>query len=146
MKNLKCLFTQVPFLLILFLNSTFAQAPQKRLRFQTDVSFNSQSEATEVKFPVLQFENLSMTIESHNYEGELTIELYDPQGEKQGNFTVGSPTFSGKKDESKVPPRESVRGSLSKKIANPIKGEWIVKLIPKNSTGSIEIDCVQTSN
>lgn len=137
MKNLKSLISIGSLLLIFLPNSIFGQTNQKRLSIQTDVAFNSQSENTEIKFPILQLGNLNMNIESHINEGELTIELYDPQGEKQGNFTIGSPTFSS---------RESVRGSLSKRIVNPIKGEWVVKFIPKNASGTIEIDCVQYSN
>jgi hypothetical protein len=137
MKNLKRTIPITSLLFLLLAISTFGQANQKRLSIQTDVSFNGQSEATDLKFPVLQIANLNMNIESHIIQGELTIELYDPQGEKQGNFTIGSPTFSSK---------ESVRGSLSKRITNPAKGDWIVKFIPKNASGAIEIDCTQLSN
>lgn len=136
MKNLKRII-YIATVLLLFAISTFGQANQKRFSIETGVSFNGQSEATDLKFPVLQIANLNMIIESHINQGELTIELYDPQGEKQGNFTIGSPAFSSK---------ESVRGSLSKRITNPVKGDWIVKYLPKNASGGIEIICTQLSN
>jgi hypothetical protein len=147
MKNLKRLISIILFLLIFLPLFTFGQTNQKKLRISTDISFESQSEIIEVKLPVSQVANISLELASNIYEGELTIELYDSKGEKQGNFTIGSPTFSGKKDESKAAStRESVRGSLSKKIANPAKGEWIVKFIPKNVSGNTEIYCTQSLN
>lgn len=137
MKKFKSLIYTASLIIIFLPITVSGQTKQKRLSIQTEVAFNGQAESNEFKFPVLQFGNLNIEIESHINEGELTIELYDPQGEKQGNFTIGSAAFSSK---------ESVRGSLSKKVANPNKGEWIVKFIPKNASGAIEIACIQLSN
>lgn len=137
MKNTKSLIYIASLLLLFQQNSIFGQTTQKKFNIDSYVSFNKQSESTEIKFPVLQVGNLNMVIESNIKEGELTIELYDPQGEKQGNFTIGSPTFSSK---------ESIRGSVSKKITNPLKGEWIVKFITKNASGVTEIICHQLPN
>lgn len=124
-------------LVLVLPGAVLGQTKQKRFSIQTYVVFSGQSEPAEIKFPICQTGNLNITIESHINEGELAIELYDPQGEKQGNFTIGSPTFSSK---------ESVRGSISKKAAGTNKGEWTVKFIPKNVSGAAEIDCVQLSN
>jgi hypothetical protein len=124
-------------LFLLFAISSLGQANQKRLNIETAISFNDQSETTDLKFPVSQVTNLNMAIGTRTNQGELTIELYDPQGEKQGNFTIGSPAFSSK---------EPVTGTLEKKITNPRKGEWIVRFIPKNASGSVEVHCTQLSN
>jgi len=124
-------------LFLLFAISALGQANQKRLNIETAVSFNDQSETTDLKFPVSQMTTLNMSIGTRTNQGELTIELYDPQGEKQGNFTIGSPTFSSK---------EPVTGALEKEITNPKKGEWIVRFIPKNASGSVEVNCTQLSN
>lgn len=133
----KSLFYSVILILMFIPSIVIGQTKQKKFNTETGIYFNGQSELTEIKIPIVPLTNLNIIIESHINEGELTIELYDPQGEKQGNFTIGSPTFASK---------ESVRGSISKKVANPSKGEWIVKLIPKNASGALEIQCIQQSN
>jgi hypothetical protein len=144
MKNLKRLIQSITLLLIFLPGFTFGQTNQRKLKIASAVTFENQSEILEIKFPVSQVANINLELGSNIYEGELTIELYDSKGEKQGNFTIGSPILSAKKDDSKTPPaRETIRGSLSKRIVNPAKGEWIVKFIPKNVSGITEIHCTQ---
>jgi hypothetical protein len=137
MKKLKRTIPVAILLFLLFAISSSGQANQKRLNIETYASFNGQSEATDLKFPVSQTTSLNISIGSRTNQGELTIELYDPQGEKHGYFTIGSPAFSSK---------ESVTGAFEKKILNPKKGDWIVRFIPKNASGSVEVNCTQLNN
>jgi hypothetical protein len=67
--------------------------------------------------------------------GKLTIEVYDPNEVKQGNFTIGKQLDSGKK--------EMVTGNIVKNLTEPQSGKWKVKIIPSNATGTIVI---KTSN
>jgi hypothetical protein len=134
MKKFKRLICAASMILIFLPYTVYGQTTQKRFSIKMDIAFNSQTEPTEIKLPILAIGNLNIIIEAQINQGELIIELYDPQGEKQGNFTIGSPSFSSK---------ESVKGSISKKVINSNKAEWIVKFIPKNASGAIEIDCVQ---
>jgi hypothetical protein len=84
-------------------------------------------------------------IRSTIFEGELTIELYDAKGEKQGNFFIANQAQLAKPDTIKRPISETVRGEISKKFENPVKGEWMVKIIPKNASGFLEINSAQNS-
>lgn len=72
--------------------------------------------------------------------GGLTVEIYDPKGEKQGEFSIESqmdkklPLTGSDENE-----REIVNGNISKQINEPIKGDWFVKLIPNNTFANILI-------
>lgn len=63
--------------------------------------------------------------------GKLTIELYDPNNIKQGNFTVGTQLDSEKKD--------TVNGNIRKSLNEPLPGNWKIKIIPTNASGNIKI-------
>jgi hypothetical protein len=63
--------------------------------------------------------------------GKITIEFYDPNDIKQGNFTVGTQLNSEKK--------EMVNGNIRKSLNEPQAGSWKVKIIPSEATGNISI-------
>ena len=81
---------------------------------------------------------LISTIES----GALTIEIYDPNGDKQGNFSVESDLSSSSSSAGKN--KDLVCGQLNKTIKDPMKGNWTVKLKPKKVTGEIMINSRQS--
>jgi hypothetical protein len=72
--------------------------------------------------------------------GNLTIELYDPKGDKQGEFSIESqmdqklPLNGDDKYE-----REIIEGNIQKEITNPIKGKWIIRLIPLKTYANVNI-------
>lgn len=63
--------------------------------------------------------------------GKLVIELYDPQGKKEANFSLIAQKRSGQK--------AKAFGNISKKLREPQSGEWILKIMPENVTGDIDI-------
>lgn len=72
--------------------------------------------------------------------GNLKIELYDPNGKKHDEFSVESQIkdkSDGKTDN--FYEKETVEGQIEKILNNPIKGNWIVKIIPQGALASIEI-------
>jgi len=76
---------------------------------------------------------LYISIKSAINQGGLIVEIYDPAGEKQGNFEIESIV---KSNDGKT---EYVQGSIQKKINVPMAGEWKIKIIPTNTTGHIRI-------
>ena len=73
--------------------------------------------------------------------GSLKIEIYNPKGEKQGEFAVESQLKEKlplNYDESLN--RELVEGKIEKIISDPIAGKWIIKLIPTKTYASIKIN------
>jgi len=74
---------------------------------------------------------LNLSINSTVSSGKLTIELYDPNNVKQGNFTVETQLNSIAK--------ETVSGNFQKSLLNPQVGNWKVKIIPTEASGMIKI-------
>ncbi|HMR56155.1 MAG TPA: hypothetical protein PLM56_07245 [Cyclobacteriaceae bacterium] len=59
--------------------------------------------------------------------GKLTIEIYDPNGVKLGNYTVGLQAGSEKE----------TSGRINKYFKEPLPGAWKIKIVPVETTGSI---------
>lgn len=76
-------------------------------------------------------QRLELMIISSVSNGKLTIEVYDPNDIKQGNYTVGTQLSSEK--------REEVNGIIRKSLNEPQTGNWKVKIIPSDATGRINI-------
>ncbi len=87
---------------------------------------------------------LNIGISSNISSGALTMEIYNPNGDKQGNFSVESELNSSSSNGGKS--SETVCGQLNKTFKEPMKGDWVVKLKPKKVTGKIQIHSHQASN
>jgi hypothetical protein len=144
MRNFKSVLAVLTVILLSSLNFVKGQPP-KRFDISTRIQFQVQTENSEIKFPVFQQGSLTLMIKSTIFEGELTIELYDAKGEKQANFFIANQTLLAKPDTIKKPISETVKGEISKKFDKPVKGEWVVRIIPKNAGGFLEINSSQNS-
>lgn len=76
-------------------------------------------------------QKLDLLISSSVNKGKITIEIYDPSGVKQGNFTVETQIGTAKE--------EVVNGNIRKSLFEPEAGNWKVKIIPAEATGKIRI-------
>ncbi len=85
-------------------------------------------------------ECLQIGVNSTIKSGSLTMEIFDPKGDKQGNFSVESQISSNAKK------KELVCGQLNKTFKEPIAGTWTVRLKPKRVTGKINIHSHQGEN
>lgn len=99
-----------------------------------NIHLKGSSSTEKIKIEVTENTNcIHLGINSIIQSGSLTIEVYDPKGNKQGNFSVESQIGSNKQF------GESVCGQIQKTIKTPLKGEWIVKLIPNKAKGEVSI-------
>ncbi|GAB5399849.1 MAG: hypothetical protein Aureis2KO_14340 [Aureisphaera sp.] len=87
---------------------------------------------------------LNIGVSSNISSGTLTMEIYNPNGDKQGNYTVASEFNSSSSNGGKS--TETVCGQINKTFKEPMKGDWVVKLKPKKVTGKIQIHSHQASN
>jgi hypothetical protein len=139
-KNLKSVL--VGFILVLS-GSGYLYCQPKAFNLTTRIQFFTMTDPSEIKLPVFPLGPLNLKITSTLFAGDLTIEFYDPKGEKQGNFSIANQAILQKPDSIKRPLNETVRGEITRNFENPGKGEWVVKLIPKNASGFLEINSVQ---
>jgi hypothetical protein len=144
MRNLKSVL--VVLALILLSSFIFVKGqPPKRFDISTRIQFQVQSEKSEIKFPVFQQGSFTVMITANIFEGELTIELYDAKGEKQGSLFIPNLVPPIKPDSIEKPITWSVKKEISKEYDNPANGEWTIRIIPKNAGGFVDINSRQNS-
>lgn len=103
-----------------------------KVDLQRNISLEKDSKTEEIIIHInKEIKRLHLMINSSVSKGKLIIELYDPNNEIQGNFTIGTQLNSDKK--------EMVNGNIIKSLKEPVPGKWRVKLIPDNVTGTVKI-------
>jgi hypothetical protein len=145
MRNLKSVLVVLVLILLSSFNFVKGQPP-KRFVISTRIQFQVQTENSEIKLPVFQQGSLTLMITASIIEGELTIELYDAKGEKQGSLFIPNQVPLTKLDRIERPISASMKKEISKKFDNPVKGEWTIRIIPKNAGGFLEINSSQSSD
>jgi len=99
----------------------------------------------EVQLPLRDSLNyINFEIKAVITAGELTVELFDPFGEKYGNFSLaGSYNSSNKQDAEIVRGKiydAEASGSLVRYVKYPKWGMWKAKVITKNAAGVVEFN------
>ena len=125
-------------LLILMAPGSYAQKDCTSISQSRNIELDGSSEREEIKLNVADnVSSLHVGINSTISNGYLTVEIYDPKGKKQGYFSVESQSSSNAKK------KETVCGQMSKEISDPDKGDWVIRLLPKNVKGNIAIHSAQ---
>lgn len=100
-----------------------------------EITFENDSRPVEIAIAInSNVRRLRLTINSSVQSGNLSIEIYDPQKTKQGNYSVGTQT--------RTEAKETVQGSIKKALFEPLSGDWIVKIAPKFATGRVTIQTI----
>lgn len=122
---------------------------QGSTNFQTEIILNNETGVREKIIPLNDSLN-SITIMSYSLiqTGSLTLEIFDPSGEKQVNYSIKCPSKNNARvnkykkidhnliglDENKA-----ASGDLIRTIKNPIKGDWKAKIYSDQTSGVIYI-------
>ena len=140
-----------------------SSSSETKVELQRTIQLKNDSKTEEIIIDIKpKTLKLAMWINSSVTHGTLTIEVYDPKGTKQGNYTIGTQLISGKyssctndgqpqligkysNGQLKLisEKKEIVQGNIRKSLVEPQFGKWIVKIIPTDVTGNIRI---QTAN
>lgn len=130
-------------------NKSTGQTDHTTFSLSKTINLKMDSELSETIIQVSERKvGLILKISSWIMDGELTIEVYDPKGERQGNYSIDSQnSLKTRKIEQTGTQTKSqtVTGKISKTVEFPIIGNWVIKIIPKNATGSISIESEQIS-
>lgn len=123
------------------------QTDNTEFKLSKTINLNGESEKVEIIIPVTEkITGLSIKISSITIAGEITIEVYDPAGEKMGNYSVGSQNSIKVVGKTYNPTQnESVAGEITKSVIFPKIGNWTVNVVPKNAKGSISLESIQSS-
>lgn len=142
MKKFIGLFSTTFLLLIIFPCLTFSQDTEQGLNRSIVLSGDSKTEEIIIKVDEQTLE-LSLSVKSSVSKGKLSIEIYDPKGEAQGNFSVGTQLNSNKGGDKETGKKEEVvSGRINKLLNDPIRGNWIIKIIPDQAMGKIDITSI----
>lgn len=143
-------------LLILCLSGNSISGQTKKQSGQIDrtefslhktIIFDGENEKIEISIQVTERNNvLKLLISSTVITGELTIQVFDPTGEEQGKYSVGSQNSIKTTEKTSNPTQnEKATGRISKSVESPIIGDWKIIVIPKNVKGILNIDFDQSS-
>lgn len=103
-----------------------------RVNLQRDISLEQNSKSREVILNIEEnVDRFELAINSSVTAGNLKVEVYDPEGNHQGTFSVGTQLDAESS--------ERVQGNINKSIQNPQAGNWKVSIVPTQATGSIKI-------
>ena len=142
MKNAIKLFTC---LVVFVAMSTYSDAQQNSqkccnsISLERSIKFEGSSDTEEITIEVNEdIKMMHLGVNGIISSGQLTVEVYDPKGDKYGNFSIESQIKSNDKK------REKVCGQMQRQIEKPMKGKWVVKLIPVKVSGDISIHAMQS--
>ena len=127
--------------MLLFFTTSMLGQDCTAINQSRNIELDGSSENEEIKLNVADnVKKLHVGINSTISTGYLTVEIYDPKGKKKGYYSVESQMSSNAKK------KETVCGQMQKEITDPLKGDWVIKLIPKNVKGNISIHSGQVQN
>ncbi len=133
---------------LIFLLISTASFGQTTTRFEIKrgISLKYDTRTREYKVPITGKNSSLWILASSNIRmGRMDIEILNPNGGVEGEFSVGSetPVKSEKNKNGLVSgseTRETVVGKLEKDFSKPAKGTWIIRLKSLKCTGVINIE------
>lgn len=113
-----------------------------KLEKNKELSFNEETTPSRVKFNVSEEYNyLRINIDCRLNSGIMSIELTDPNGKKQGIYTVKTEDNIFKGNKTQV--GETAQGNMQKMFRHPLKGEWLIYVDPIKAKGNVKINIIQ---
>ena len=110
-----------------------------RVDFVRDITLDNDSKTEDVVIAIEPTTaSIDLMISTTIEAGELTIELFNPGGVKQGNLTVETQLDSKK--------HERVAGKLQKSLDEPQPGDWKIRIAPSAVKGSVRIQTSHTQS
>jgi len=103
--------------------------------FATTVNLQGESKPKEVIVKVeKEIPVMFLTINGGIKSGSVSVEIYDPNGKKQGSFTIENDA-----DENS----EVTNGSINRSFKAPMKGKWKVRVDSNKAYGNVFITSIQ---
>lgn len=131
------------FLIMIFAFTSFGFGQEEvKISKQKHLTFEGESKKAEVIIKATsEYNYLKIAINCMLEEGDITMDIIDPNGKKQGTFTIKTDKTTN--IGSKTVIREMVSGSMNKVLSEPIKGDWIIKAIPNSAKGKAQFNITQ---
>lgn len=138
--------------IVLFSTSVYAQK-RSSINHTLRLELNEESQSRDIIINVLDENcNINFDVKGSIRTGKLSFEIYDPEGKKQRSISLNSVDITNdfvesitKETKISLSNNESIQGQTRLKLKNPKTGEWIIKIIPENAIGQIDIRAFKTS-
>lgn len=132
-----CFFSQV--------NLMYGQDSIRATINLKSITLRGDSGEQEVSLPLRDSLNyINFEIKAVITAGELTVELFDPAGEKYGNFSLAGSSNSGDRQDGEFVRGKyyyaEASGSLVRYVKFPVRGIWKAKVITKNAAGAVDFN------
>lgn len=116
----------------------------------TFIKLNGETETKEVKMPLRDsLSTVNIIATAMIGSGSIDLEIYDPAGKKQGNFSLACETDNVSKKKLTLKDiddsDQKALGNLYRTVKNPLKGAWIVKVTNNGALGTIQLNFTQKS-
>jgi len=109
------------------------------------LAYLNESEPSKIEIPVSnEFNFLEFNINVGITQGEILVEIFNPDGEKKGTVTTKSD--GGMTVGLQTKAQETANSTLKKTFKHPTKGTWTIKSIPTSATGDVSIGIRQEYN
>lgn len=148
MKKLFRVFSITLLTIAMSIGSCLAQTNHTVLDMDRQIDLHGDSTTEEIKIEIQKgTAGLDLSINSMIKAGSLTIEIYNPDGVKKGNFSVGGQLKPSTIDRNKRDgggKKELANGRISKYIEKPKLGNWVIKIIPEHAEGGVHIRSKQS--
>lgn len=145
MKNKVILISMIIIGSLLQTTQSFGQDSIRSVINLKTLKLKGESAEQEVSLPLRDsLTYINFEIKAVITSGELTVELYDPDGEKYGNFSLaGSLDPRDKQDTQMIRGKTyyaEASGSLVRYVKFPKQGMWKARVITKNAAGVINFN------
>ncbi|MDR6300145.1 hypothetical protein [Mesonia maritima] len=133
MKSLLLFFTCLLSIVTIAQNKTSQYKDQStQVNLQRNIQIKQDTREQEITIEIdNQTKKIELMIHSSVSLGQLSIEIYDSKGKKQGDFSVGNQLNTNVS--------EQVEGNITKSLIEPQEGLWKVKIIPIKAKGMVQI-------
>jgi hypothetical protein len=147
---MKCLTIMAIFLM----QCSRLAAQQDTLHSQTTfIRLNGETQIKEVKMPLRDSLNsVNLVATAMIGSGSIDLEIYDPAGKKQGNFSLACEMDNANsRNKEKLTLKDidesdqKALGNLYRTIKNPLRGAWIAKVKNNGAIGTIQLNFTQKS-
>ena len=140
-----CVFLFSSFLASIASAQTISNNERTSYNLHRKISLQNCSEVKEIKIEVNEKGcRFNLRVRSAITAGKVKLEIFDPIGKKQSNFSIGCQTDPELTLNSLSPDKhvitEEVIGLTAKLIENPMLGDWLVKITPEKAVGNVTIE------
>jgi hypothetical protein len=145
MKTKILLIYIIPISFLILSSRTYGQDSIRAVIKLKSVTLKGESGEQEVSLPLRDsLTYINFEIKALITSGDLTVELYDPDGEKYGNFSLAGSSSSGNRQNTEFIRGKTyyaeASGSLVRYVKFPKRGMWKAKVITKNAAGVIDFN------